>query len=211
MQNLRRPRTPSRLNFSPRRARCENRQPRPGCPTGVSTSRTLDAAFLPKAESRPSLSREASPTPTTSRPTNARKLGRTMRFTPLPTASCCSPEVARYRWRHDYNRQKQFASIASPTTAFAEANVKSTYSDLKEQPNGALLASASPIHVTAAKMTAHTLRHRSVRGQRPPVAGMPTWSRLPPFSSTVTAFSRGPGNRGAPGLHRAGSGETGAA
>ena len=39
--------------------------------------------------------------------------------------------------------------------AFAEGNVKSTYSDLKEQPSGALLASASPIHVTAATMTAH--------------------------------------------------------
>ncbi len=39
--------------------------------------------------------------------------------------------------------------------AFADGDVKSTYSDLKEQPNGALLASASPIHVTAATMTAH--------------------------------------------------------
>jgi lipopolysaccharide export system protein LptA len=39
--------------------------------------------------------------------------------------------------------------------AFADGDVKSTYSDLKEQPNGALLASASPIHVTSATMTAH--------------------------------------------------------
>src|ERR1022692_4086790 len=39
--------------------------------------------------------------------------------------------------------------------AVAEGNVKSTYSDLKEQPSGALLASSSPIHVTAATMTAH--------------------------------------------------------
>lgn len=39
--------------------------------------------------------------------------------------------------------------------AFAEGDVKSTYSELKEQPNGALLASSSPIHVTAANMTAH--------------------------------------------------------
>jgi lipopolysaccharide export system protein LptA len=36
--------------------------------------------------------------------------------------------------------------------ALAEGDVKSTYSDLKEQPNGALLASSSPIHVTAKKM-----------------------------------------------------------
>ncbi len=39
--------------------------------------------------------------------------------------------------------------------AFCEGDVKSTYSDLKAQPEGALLASSSPIHVTAAAMTAH--------------------------------------------------------
>jgi lipopolysaccharide export system protein LptA len=38
--------------------------------------------------------------------------------------------------------------------AIAEDNVKSTYNELKEQPNGALLASSSPIHVTANTMTA---------------------------------------------------------
>jgi len=39
--------------------------------------------------------------------------------------------------------------------ALAEGNVKSTYSEIKEDPNGALLASSSPIHVTAQSMTAH--------------------------------------------------------
>jgi lipopolysaccharide export system protein LptA len=39
--------------------------------------------------------------------------------------------------------------------ALAQGDVKSTYSDLKEQPDGALLASSSPIHVTAQSMTAH--------------------------------------------------------
>jgi lipopolysaccharide export system protein LptA len=39
--------------------------------------------------------------------------------------------------------------------ATAEGNVKSTYSDLREQPNGALLASATPIHITANSMTVH--------------------------------------------------------
>jgi lipopolysaccharide export system protein LptA len=38
--------------------------------------------------------------------------------------------------------------------ALAEGNVKSTYSELKAQPNGALLASSSPIHVTSQSMTA---------------------------------------------------------
>jgi lipopolysaccharide export system protein LptA len=40
--------------------------------------------------------------------------------------------------------------------ALAEGDVKSTYSDLKAQPNGALLASSSPIHVTSRSMTAHS-------------------------------------------------------
>ena len=39
--------------------------------------------------------------------------------------------------------------------AVAEGNVKSTYSDLKAQPDGALLASSDPIHVTSRAMTAH--------------------------------------------------------
>jgi len=39
--------------------------------------------------------------------------------------------------------------------AFADGNVKTTYSDLKAQPHGALLASSEPIHITAAKMIGH--------------------------------------------------------
>ncbi len=39
--------------------------------------------------------------------------------------------------------------------AFAEGNVKSTYSDLKAQPDGGILASSDPIHVTSRSMTAH--------------------------------------------------------
>ena len=39
--------------------------------------------------------------------------------------------------------------------AQADGEVKSTYSDLQTQPNGALLASSSPIHVTARSMTVH--------------------------------------------------------
>jgi lipopolysaccharide export system protein LptA len=39
--------------------------------------------------------------------------------------------------------------------AAAEGNVKSTYSDLKAQPDGAMLASSDPIHVTSRTMTAH--------------------------------------------------------
>jgi len=40
--------------------------------------------------------------------------------------------------------------------AYAEGNVKTTYSDLKPQPSGALLASSDPIHVTAQSMIAQS-------------------------------------------------------
>ncbi len=40
-------------------------------------------------------------------------------------------------------------------SAFAQGNVKSTYSGLKAQPNGAMLASADPIHVTGTTVTAN--------------------------------------------------------
>jgi lipopolysaccharide export system protein LptA len=39
--------------------------------------------------------------------------------------------------------------------AFADGNVKTTYSDLKPQPNGALLAASDPVHVTSLHMTSH--------------------------------------------------------
>ena len=39
--------------------------------------------------------------------------------------------------------------------AIAEGNVKSTYSDLKAQPDGGMFASSDPIHVTSRSMTAH--------------------------------------------------------
>lgn len=39
--------------------------------------------------------------------------------------------------------------------AVADGNVKTTYSDLKPQPNGALLAASDPVHVTALHMTSH--------------------------------------------------------
>jgi lipopolysaccharide export system protein LptA len=38
---------------------------------------------------------------------------------------------------------------------FAQGDVKTTYSALKPQPGGALLASSDPVHVTAKSMTAH--------------------------------------------------------
>ncbi|HEY6937898.1 MAG TPA: LptA/OstA family protein [Terriglobales bacterium] len=45
--------------------------------------------------------------------------------------------------------------LRSTGEAFADGNVKSTYSDLKPDPSGAMLAGSDPIHVTSASMTAN--------------------------------------------------------
>src|SRR6266403_746751 len=62
--------------------------------------------------------------------------------------------------------------------AVAEGNVKSTYSDLKAQPGGGILASADPIHVTSRSMTAH---------RSPAVAGYPGDARLWQNANVVEA------------------------
>ena len=63
--------------------------------------------------------------------------------------------------------------------AFASGNVKTTYSELKPQPGGALLASGDPIHVTGTSMTARrssgTARYVNARlWQGPNVIESPT-------------------------------------
>jgi lipopolysaccharide export system protein LptA len=47
--------------------------------------------------------------------------------------------------------------LRSTGEAFAQGNVKTTYSELKLQPNGALLATADPVHVTSHAMNAQQL------------------------------------------------------
>ena len=48
--------------------------------------------------------------------------------------------------------------------AFADGDVKTSYSELTPQKNGALLASGDPIHVTASTMTAHDAGTATYRG-----------------------------------------------
>lgn len=49
----------------------------------------------------------------------------------------------------------QFVVNRTTGQAVAHGNVKTTYSDMKPQPDGSLLAAGDPIHVTAAQMTAN--------------------------------------------------------
>jgi lipopolysaccharide export system protein LptA len=127
----------------------------PGLPDRVSTSQTLDATFLPEGGIA-SIIQQGSVAYTDGLPPEKRTQAwadkaiytpadRILLFTGSPRVSDGGMTTTAKTIR--INRVTD--------DAFADGNVKTTYSDLKEQPGGALLASASPIHVTAATMTAH--------------------------------------------------------
>jgi lipopolysaccharide export system protein LptA len=127
----------------------------PGAPDRVSTSETLDATFLPEGGIE-SITQQGNVAYTDNQPANKRTQAwadlavytpsdRILVLTGSPRVSDGSMVTTANTVR--INRETN--------DAVAIGDVKSTYSELKEQPNGALLASASPIHVTAATMTAH--------------------------------------------------------
>jgi lipopolysaccharide export system protein LptA len=129
----------------------------PGQPEKVSTSQNLDVTFAPDGGAEKLVQtgdfryHEPSPKPDTG--------GRAMfadkaAYTPadqilvlngspraIDGGMTTTAEVIRL------NRQSGEAD--------ADDNVKTTYSDLKPQPNGSLLATSDPIHVTAQHMTSH--------------------------------------------------------
>jgi lipopolysaccharide export system protein LptA len=127
----------------------------PGLPDRVSTSQMLDAAFLPQGGiatviQQGSVAYDDGQVPRKRTQAWADKAlytpaDRILVLTGSPRVSEGSMVTTARTIR--INRVTDDAS--------ADGNVKSTYSELTEQPNGALLASASPIHVTAATMTAH--------------------------------------------------------
>jgi lipopolysaccharide export system protein LptA len=127
----------------------------PGTPDRVSTSQTLDAAFLPQGGIS-SIVQQGSVAYDDGQPPDKRTQAWASKAVYTPTDGVLvltgNPRVA------------EGSMVTTATTirmnritddAFAEGDVKTTYSDLKEQPSGALLASSSPIHVTAGAMTAH--------------------------------------------------------
>jgi lipopolysaccharide export system protein LptA len=127
----------------------------PGLPERVSTSQTLDAAFFPEGGIS-SVVQMGSVAYDDGQPPSKRTQAWADKalYTPADRILVLtgSPRVS----------EGSMVTTASTIRinrvtddAFADGNVKSTYSELTEQPNGALLASASPIHVTSASMTAH--------------------------------------------------------
>jgi lipopolysaccharide export system protein LptA len=127
----------------------------PGLPERVSTSQTLDAAFLPQGGigsviQQGSVAYDDGLAPSKRTQAWADKA----LYTPVDRILVLtgSPRVSEGAM---VTTARTIRINRVTDDAFADGNVKSTYSELTEQPNGALLASASPIHVTAATMTAH--------------------------------------------------------
>jgi len=127
-----------------------------GIPDRVSTSQSLDATFLPQGGIE-SIVQRGNVAYTDNQPLDKRTQAwaETATYNPANSLLVLSgdPRVV------DGGMATTARTIRInrvTNEAFADGDVKSTYSELKEQPNGALLASSSPIHVTAASMMAHS-------------------------------------------------------
>ncbi len=127
----------------------------PGMPERVSTSQTLDATFLPEGGIATIVQQGSVDfSDGQAREKRTQAWADKAVYTPADRIIILSgsPRVAEGAM---VTSAQVIRINRGNDDAVAEGEVKSTYNELKEQPNGALLASASPIHVTAARMTAH--------------------------------------------------------
>ena len=128
---------------------------RAGQPDRVSTSESVDATFLPQG-GIDSVTQQGSVVYTDEQAPGKRvqAWANAAHYTPSDQMLVLtgSPRVSNGGMA---TTAKTIRINRATGDAVAENEVKSTYSELKEQPNGALLASSSPIHVTADSMTAH--------------------------------------------------------
>ena len=125
----------------------------PGEPDRLSTSDTLDASFSPQGGIQ-AITQQGRFLYTDNQPPDKRVQAQANKAVYSPSDQNVlltgSPRVTGQSMD---TTAKTIRINRHTGEAVAENDVKSTYSELKEQPNGALLASASPIHVTAATMT----------------------------------------------------------
>jgi lipopolysaccharide export system protein LptA len=122
----------------------------PGQPDRVSTSNTVDAAFAPGTGVQAMVQQGDVAYADGER----QAWGDKGRYTPADQILSLTGS-ARVIDKNMTTTARTLRMNRGTGDAYAEGEVKSTYSDLKPQPNGALLASSSPIHVTARSMTAH--------------------------------------------------------
>ncbi len=129
----------------------------PGQPDRVSTSQTVDAKFLPQGGIE-SVIQSGNVEYSDGQPADklTQAWAGSARYTPgdemltltgSPRVSVTSAGMATTAKTVRMNR--------ATGEAVAQGDVKTTYNEVKEQPDGALLASGSPIHVTAQTMSAH--------------------------------------------------------
>jgi lipopolysaccharide export system protein LptA len=122
----------------------------PGQPDRVSTSRILDATFEPSS----GIQTVAQQGNVTYIDGTRKAWGDRARYTPNDQLLTLTGS-ARVTDGGMTTTANSMRLNRATGDAVAEGNVKTTYSDLKPQPNGALLSSSSPIHVTAHSMTVH--------------------------------------------------------
>src|SRR5580698_3292586 len=126
-----------------------------GQPDRISTSDSVDASFLPQG-GIDAITQQGNMTYTDGQDPAQRMQAwaNRARYTPIDQmlALTGNPRVADGGMASTANTIRINRGTGE---ALAEGDVKSTYSELKEEPNGALLASSSPIHVTASRMAAH--------------------------------------------------------
>jgi lipopolysaccharide export system protein LptA len=121
----------------------------------VSTSDSVDAAFFPQGGIE-SITQKGNVTYSDNQPAEKRvqAWANAGRYTPADHLLVLtgSPRVANGGMATTADAIRINRATGE---ALAEGDVKSTYSELKEQPDGALLAASSPIHVTARRMAAN--------------------------------------------------------
>jgi lipopolysaccharide export system protein LptA len=126
----------------------------PGQPERVSTSDSVDAIFLPQGGIE-SLTQQGQVAYTDGESVEKRMQAwaEHAHYTPADQILVLagSPRITQAGMA---TTADTFRMNRATGEAVGDGNVKSTYSELTEQPNGALLASSSPIHVTARTMTA---------------------------------------------------------
>jgi len=127
----------------------------PAQPERVSTSDAIDAMFLPQG-GIDSITQKGNFVYTDGQTSDERMQAwaTTARYTPSDQMLLLtgSPRVVNGGMSTTANSIRLNRESGE---AFAEGDIKTSYSELKEQPKGALLASSSPIHVTARSMTAN--------------------------------------------------------
>jgi lipopolysaccharide export system protein LptA len=122
----------------------------PGQPDRASTSQTLDAAFRP-AKGIESIVQQGS---VVYNDGDRKAWADRARYTPADQMLVLTGSPRVVEGGMTTTAQSMHLNRATGD-ALSEGEVKTTYSDLKPQPGGALLSSSSPIHVTARAMTVH--------------------------------------------------------